>query len=119
MYAIRSYYAREKRLSLISRIIRWVTLGSLLVFVIAATALHTLGYVGPSIHALCPYGGLESMLSLVAVGTFLKRIVIGTFVLFGTTVVFVITSYSIHYTKLYDDIEGRSASPRLTTRKTP
>lgn len=78
---------REKRLSLISRIIRWVTLGSFLAFVLAATALHTLGYVGPSIHALCPYGGLESMLSLIAVGTFLKRIVIGTFVLFGTTVV--------------------------------
>lgn len=77
---------REKRLSLISRIIRWVTLGSLLLFVLAATALHTLGYVGPSIHALCPYGGLESMLSLIAVGTFLKRIVIGTFVLFGSTV---------------------------------
>ena len=77
--------AREKRLSLVSRIIRWVTLGSLLVFVLAATALHTLGYVGPSVHALCPYGGLESMLSLIAVGTFLKRIVIGTFVLFGST----------------------------------
>ena len=78
--------AKEKRLSLVSRIIRWVTLFSLLAFVISATALHTLGYVGPSIHALCPYGGLESMLSLIAVGTFLKRIVIGTFVLFGTTV---------------------------------
>ncbi len=77
--------AREKRLFLISRIIRWVTLGSLLVFVLAATMLHTLGYVAPSIHAICPYGGLESMLSLVAVGTFLKRIVIGTFVLFGST----------------------------------
>ena len=76
---------REKRLSLISRIIRWVTLGSFLTFVLAATMLHTLGYVGPSIHAICPYGGLESMLSLIAVGTFLKRIVIGTFVLFGTT----------------------------------
>lgn len=78
--------AQEKRLSLVSRIIRWVTLASLLVFVLAATALHTLGFVGPSIHALCPYGGLESMLSLVAVGTFLKKIVIGTFVLFGSTV---------------------------------
>ncbi len=78
--------AKDKRLSLISRIIRWVTLGSLLAFVLAATALHTLGYVGPSIHALCPYGGLESMLSLLAMGTFLKRIVIGTFVLFGSTV---------------------------------
>ena len=77
--------AHEKRLSLVSRIIRWVTLGSLLVFVLAATMLHTLGYVAPSIHAICPYGGLESMLSLVAVGTFLKRIVIGTFVLFGST----------------------------------
>ncbi len=77
--------AQDKRLSLLSRIIRWVTLGSLLAFVLSATALHTLGYVGPSIHALCPYGGLESMLSLVAVGTFLKRIVVGTFVLFGST----------------------------------
>ena len=77
--------AREKRLSLVSRIIRWVTLGSLLVFVLAATMLHALGYVAPSIHAICPYGGLESMLSLLAVGTFLKRIVIGTFVLFGST----------------------------------
>ena len=78
---------RDKRLALVSRILRYVTLGSFLAFVLAATALHTLGYVGPSIHALCPYDGLESMLSLVAVGTFLKRIVIGTFILFGTTVV--------------------------------
>lgn len=78
---------RSKHLALVSRIIRWVTLGSFLAFVLSATALHTLGYVGPSIHAICPYGGLESMLSLIAVGTFLKRIVIGTFVLFGTTVV--------------------------------
>lgn len=77
---------REKRLALVSRILRWVTLGSLLAFVLSATMLHTLGYVGPSIHALCPYGGLESMLTLVTVGTFLKRIVIGTFVLFGSTV---------------------------------
>lgn len=77
---------REKRLALVSRILRWVTLGSFLAFVLSATSLHALGYVAPSIHALCPYGGLESMLSIVAVGTFLKRIVIGTFVLFGTTV---------------------------------
>ena len=82
---------REKRLSLVSRILRWVTLGSFLAFVLSATALHTLGYVGPSIHAICPYGGLESMLSLIAVGTFLKRIVIGTFVLFGTTVLLALT----------------------------
>lgn len=82
---------REKRLALVSRILRWVTLGSFLAFVLSATALHTLGYVAPSIHAICPYGGLESMLSIVAVGTFLKRIVIGTFVLFGTTVLLALT----------------------------
>ena len=82
---------REKRLALVSRILRWVTLGSFLAFVLAATALHTLGYVGPSIHALCPYGGLESMLTLVTAGTFLKRIVIGTFVLFGSTVLLALT----------------------------
>ena len=77
---------REKRLALVSRILRWVTLGSFLAFVLAATLLHTLGYVAPSIHAICPYGGLESTLSLLAVGTFLKKIVIGTYVLFGATV---------------------------------
>lgn len=77
---------RDKRLALVSRILRWITLGSFLAFVLAATMLHTLGYVAPSIHAICPYGGLESTLSLIAVGTFLKKLVIGTFVLFGTTV---------------------------------
>ena len=61
---------REKFLTFISRILRWATLGSLLAFVLAATMLHTLGYVGPSIHALCPYGGLESMLTLVTVVRF-------------------------------------------------
>jgi NAD-dependent dihydropyrimidine dehydrogenase PreA subunit len=77
---------RDKRLALVSRILRWVTLGSFLAFVLAATLLHTLGYVAPSIHAICPYGGLESTLSLIAAGTFLQKIVIGTYVLFGTTV---------------------------------
>ncbi len=77
---------RDKRLALVSRILRWVTLGSFLAFVLAATLLHTLGYVAPSIHAICPYGGLESTLSLLAAGTFLKKIVIGTYVLFGVTV---------------------------------
>ena len=77
---------RDKRLALVSRILRWVTLGSFLAFVLSATLLHTLGYVAPSIHAICPYGGLESTLSLLAAGTFLKKIVIGTYVLFGATV---------------------------------
>lgn len=77
---------RDKRMRKAAKILRWVMLGSLLVFVLAATSLHVLGYAAPSIHALCPYGGLESMLSIIAVGTFLKKILIGTFVLFGATV---------------------------------
>lgn len=77
---------RDKRMRKAAKILRWVMLGSLLVFVLAATSLHALGYAAPSIHALCPYGGLESMLSIIAVGTFLKKILIGTFVLFGATV---------------------------------
>ena len=81
---------RDKRLRIASKILRWISLGSLLVFVLAATSLHALGYAAPSIHALCPYGGLESMLSIIAVGTFLKRILIGTFVLFGATVLLAI-----------------------------
>jgi NapH/MauN family ferredoxin-type protein len=81
---------RDKRMRTASKILRWVTLGSLLLFVLAATSLHALGYAAPSIHALCPYGGLESMLSIIAVGTFLKKILIGTFVLFGATVLLAI-----------------------------
>lgn len=81
-----AFTKREKRLKTLSRILRWTILGSLLAFLLSATTLHTLGYVAPSIHAICPYGGLESTLSLIAAGTFLKKIVIGTYVLFGTTV---------------------------------
>lgn len=82
----RAFTQREKRLNTVSRILRWAILSSLIAFLLSATALHTLGYVAPSIHAICPYGGLESTLSLIAAGTFLKKIVIGTYVLFGTTV---------------------------------
>jgi polyferredoxin len=77
---------KEKAQKAFSRILRWTILASMLTFVLAATSLHALGYVAPSIHALCPYGGLESMLSIIAVGTFIKKIVLGTFVLFGVTV---------------------------------
>ncbi len=81
-----TFSKKEKRLRLASRVLRWVILGSFLAFVLAASALHALGYAAPSIHALCPYGGLESTLSIIAFGTFLKKILIGTFVLFGATV---------------------------------
>ena len=78
---------RDRALRVFSRILRWTVLAAMLAFVLSATTLHVLGIAAPSIHAICPYGGLESMLSIVTLGTLLKRIMLGTFVLFGVTVV--------------------------------
>jgi len=36
----------------------------------------------PSIHALCPYGGLESFYGVFTSGTFIQKIFSGTLVLF-------------------------------------
>ena len=69
----------------VSRILRWTILFSLLAFVLSASVLRMLGYAAPSIHAICPYGGLESMLSIATAGTFIKKIFLGTFILFIVT----------------------------------
>ena len=49
------------------RYFRWVLLGLFLVMVTREAYLHQVqgGGVAPSIHALCPYGGLETLYSLV------------------------------------------------------
>ena len=41
----------------------------------------------PSIHALCPYGGLESLLSLIISGTLIQKIYIGTISLFIISII--------------------------------
>lgn len=67
--------------------LRWVLLGFFLVMVTREAYLHQLqgGGVAPSIHALCPYGGLETLYSLVFGGTFLQKIFSGTMILLGIT----------------------------------
>jgi len=45
------------------------------------------GGVAPSIHALCPYGALETFYCLVFGGTFLEKIFLGTMILFGITLI--------------------------------
>lgn len=80
------YTKREKAMQVFSRILRWITLASLLLFVLSATTLHVLGYAAPSIHAICPYGGLESLLAFITFGEFVKKIFIGTIVIFFTTI---------------------------------
>jgi polyferredoxin len=44
----------------------------------------------PSIHALCPYGALESLYYLLFSGDMLKRIFTGTFILLGLTIIIAI-----------------------------
>ena len=71
------------------RYFRWVLLGLFLVMVTREAYLHQVqgGGVAPSIHALCPYGGLETLYSLVFGETFLQKIFSGTMILLGITLV--------------------------------
>jgi len=74
------------------RYLRWVILGFFLIAVTRETYLHQVlgGGVSPSIHALCPYGALETFYSLVFGGTFLQKIFSGTMILLGITLVLAI-----------------------------
>ena len=68
---------------------RWVLLGFFLVMVTREAYLHQVlgGGVAPSIHALCPYGGLETLYRLVFTGTFLQKIFSGTMILLAITLI--------------------------------
>lgn len=69
--------------------LRWVFLGLFLIMVTVESYLHQIlgGGVSPSIHALCPYGGLESLYSLISTGTFMQKIFSGTMILLLVTLV--------------------------------
>lgn len=74
------------------KIIRWGVLAVSLVWVTIVAVLHQKlgGGVSPSIHALCPFGGLESLYTFFATGTFVSKIFIGTMILFGITLLLAI-----------------------------
>jgi len=67
--------------------IRWVLLASFLVLITVQAYLHQVkgGGAVPSIHALCPYGGLESLYSVIFGGTFIQKIFLGTMTLLAIT----------------------------------
>ncbi len=69
--------------------LRWVLLGFFLVMVTREAYLHQVqgGGVAPSIHALCPYGGLENLYSLIFTGTFIKKIFSGTMILLSLSLI--------------------------------
>lgn len=79
------FTSKDKKLRVVTKILRWTILGSMLIFILTASILHTLGYAAPSMHGTCPYGGLSSALSIIAFGTLLKQILIGTFIIFAVT----------------------------------
>jgi len=69
--------------------LRWLLLAFFLIMVTREAYMHQAlgGGVAPSIHALCPYGALESFYSLVFGGTLLQKIFSGTMILLGITLV--------------------------------
>jgi polyferredoxin len=71
----------------IIKYIRWVILAAFLILITLQAYLHQVngGGVSPSIHALCPYGGLESLYNIIFNGTYIQKIFIGTITLLVIT----------------------------------
>lgn len=68
--------------------LRYILLAVFLVIITIEAYLHQVlgGGKSPSIHALCPYGALESLYSLIFSGTFIEKIFSGTLILLIITV---------------------------------
>lgn len=69
--------------------LRYVLLAIFLIHSTVEAYLHQLlgGGKAPSIHALCPYGGLESLYSLIFGGTFIQKIFSGTLIILLITLI--------------------------------
>lgn len=70
-------------------IIRWVMLGLILGVSMLTHYLHAIGGATfPSVHAICPYGGIENLWAWIAGRANIQKIFSGTMALFFLTVVF-------------------------------
>lgn len=71
------------------RYLRGALLALFTILITYASYLHISigGGKAPSIHALCPFGGLESLYQVFTTGSFISKIFAGTLILFGITVV--------------------------------
>lgn len=69
--------------------LRWCLLALFVVLVSIAAYLHQVlgGTKAPSIHALCPFGGLESLYQVFTTGSFISKIFAGTLTLFVITLI--------------------------------
>jgi len=72
--------------------IRWILLLLFTIGITIASYLHIVngGSKAPSIHALCPFGGLESLYQVFTTGSFISKIFSGTMILFAITLVIAI-----------------------------
>lgn len=73
----------------LSKLLRLAVIMGLLAYVTYAAYMHQIlgGGKAPSVHALCPFGGLESLYALLFAGTLIKKIYSGTMVLLLLTVI--------------------------------
>lgn len=69
--------------------LRYIILAIILIFVTTKAYLHTVlgGDKAPSIHALCPYGALESFYNVIFSGTPIQKIFSGTFIILALTLI--------------------------------
>lgn len=72
--------------------VRYLILISILTFITIEAYLHTVlgGDKYASIHALCPYGALESLYNIIFSGKTIPKIFSGTFIILGLTIVIAI-----------------------------
>jgi polyferredoxin len=71
-----------------ARIVRWAVLGSVLALITVLGYLHQRMGVGKpvGVDALCPFGGLETLGTLLSSGTLVKRIALSSVLLLGAAV---------------------------------
>lgn len=71
-----------------ARIVRWTVLAAVLAAMTALGILHQKGGAGrpPGVDALCPFGGLETLWSLVSNGTLIRRVALSSVLLLGAAV---------------------------------
>lgn len=76
----------------ITKVLRIIILLGLLVYVTYEAYMHQVlgGGKAPSVHALCPFGALESLYTLLFMGSFIQKIYSGTVVLLILTVILAI-----------------------------
>lgn len=71
----------------IARILRYVLLASILILTSIIGRLHSLNKAIPPIDSFCPFGGLESLYTVITQGAFLRRIAMSSLILLAATVI--------------------------------